>query len=342
MKRLVIFPAAVLAVLLLLGLPAGSRKPVTVSLVGDILLDRGVGAQIAAKGLEYPCEKVRVTLRQADIVYGNLECPLTLEGTPLLKNRNLVFKADPDHAGMLKNTGFTILNLANNHTMDYGRQGLENTLDALAKEGIRATGGGSSRDKAHAPVFVKESGLTLGFLGFSAFPPEGYFYLENRPDIARVDKERIWDTIREAREQCDFLVVSFHWGKEFDFLASKEQKLLAHLAVDSGADAVVGHHPHVLQGMEMYKGKLIAYSLGNFVFDRQIPKGTDETVIVNLTVTRKGIDGVELIPVRINDCQPAVAKGQDALHILDRLKLYSEGMNGRITIQGDRGYLNVP
>jgi gamma-polyglutamate biosynthesis protein CapA len=181
--------------------------------------------------------------------------------------------------------------------------------------------------------------MTIGFLGYSAFPPEGYFYFEDRPGIAHVDSERLGNEICNARKHCDFLIVSFHWGKEFEFFASESQKKLARLAIDNGADTVVGHHPHVLQGVEMYKGKFIAYCLGNFIFDRQIPEGTDETVIVNLLLSKEGIRQIVLVPVRIADSRPEPARAEDAQYILDRLRLYSEGMNGRMEVKGGRGYL---
>jgi poly-gamma-glutamate synthesis protein (capsule biosynthesis protein) len=295
------------------------QETVTVALTGDVLLDRGVRKILDSRGADYPYEKIKCILERYDIVFGNLECPITQGGAPVLKNRNLIFRADVKNAAALKKAGYNVLNLANNHVMDYGPEGLENTLEALEKEGIKAVGAGEDCKKARQPVFVNVRGIIVGFLGYSAFPHEGYFYFPDRPDVACVDTEKLESEIKNAKKDCDFLIVYFHWGKEFDFYPSGQQRELAYLAANSGADIVAGHHPHVLQPVEEYKGKYIFYSLGNFVFDKQVPWGTDETVIVGLTLSRKGIEDMRLIPVRIKNCQPAAASGEDARTILEKL-----------------------
>ncbi len=312
---------------------------VNVCAVGDILLYRGVRDRLIENGYDYPYERVKHILKKADIAFGNLECPLTDGGSPVLKRRDLIFKGDPDNACALKKAGFDVLNLANNHTMDYGRGGLVSTLNLLQALKIRVVGACLNPELARKPVFVCRHGSTIGFIGYTVFPPEGYIYSEDKPDVARVDEERMRKEIGDARKHCDFLVISFHWGKEYEFFASENQKKLAHAAVDSSASLVIGHHPHVLQGIEQYKGKLIFYSLGNFVFDKQIQKGTDETVILNLKVVNNRWEEAELIPIKIVNCQPRIATGSDGEHILKRLQMYSQGMNADILIKNGRGYL---
>ena len=220
-----------------------------------------------------------IVLNESDIVFGNLECALTPGGVPAVKSETLLFKADPSCADVLRESGFTVLNLANNHSMDYGGEGILSTIDALEMGGIRALGAGTDKDDANKPVFIEKGGTTFGFLGFSDFPADGYFTFDDRPDVAFVDRQTIAGRISSAKKECDILIVSFHWGGEFSHDFESLQQELAHMAADSGADIIAGHHPHVLQGMEIYNGSYIFYSLGNFVFDTLEPSGTDETII---------------------------------------------------------------
>lgn len=336
MKKLV--PIFTVALILYVLFSVCGDNNVTISLVGDILLDRGVEKVIQEHGADYPYSRVKSIVSKSDMAMGNLECPLTLEGIPVLKNRNIVFNADPANAYSLKKAGFDILNLANNHVMDYGSKGLLNTVIFLEKQGIATVGAGRNKDEAHKPAFIKKGLLTVGFISFSAFPAEGYFYFEEKPDVAYVDIDSIRSEIEVAREQCDFLIASFHWGREYDLYVSKAQRELAHHVIDSGADIIVGHHPHVLQGIESYKGKLIFYSLGNFVFDRQWQRGTDESVIINISVSRAGLEGVEIIPLKIKECQPAELKGEFSQQVLNRIEVLSSEQLSLVRKDG-RGYI---
>lgn len=314
-------------------------RQVSVVFAGDVLLDRGVGEVIQKNGFDYPYEKIRPYLQSADIAVANLECPITNKGSPVLKDRHLIFRADVQNAAALKDAGFDILNLGNNHVMDYGSVGLTETLDILQKEGIKTAGAGPDSEKARKPVYIEKHGSKLGFLSYTTFPAEGYFYFPDRPDTARLIEDKLASEIADARRNCDILAVSFHWGKEFDHFPGNDQVRLAHMAIDSGADIVIGHHPHVLQGVEKYKGRLIFYSLGNFVFDRQIPEGTDETVLLDIRASDRGIVTAGLIPVEIKDCRPTPAVAQKAGYILDRIALYSKNMGSTIEIRGDRGFV---
>jgi poly-gamma-glutamate synthesis protein (capsule biosynthesis protein) len=334
-KYIVIVLLGVISVCLVI---TGSlNQSVKVSFTGDILLDRGVGEKLKEKGLDYPYMSIKDLLKKTDILYGNLECPLLNEGTPTLKRRELIFKGDVLNVKSLKNAGYDVLNLANNHAMDYGGEGLASTIKVLKGESIKTLGAGETSSAAKAPVFINKNGIRIGFLSYSTFPPEGYVFNETKPDISRVDKGIMAEEIRRAKVDCDFLVVTFHWGKEFSYYPSEIQKEIAHMAVDNGCDAVVGHHPHVLQGVENYNGKLIFYSIGNFVFDRQVPMGTDESVILNLEINKKGIMNAEIIPVKIKECQPIPVSGKEVEYIIKRLMLYSEGMNAQIDVTDNVG-----
>ncbi|TCO79438.1 poly-gamma-glutamate synthesis protein (capsule biosynthesis protein) [Marinisporobacter balticus] len=315
-----------------------NSRNVEVCFVGDILLDRGVRKKLNEKGYDYPYLKVKKILNEADVTFGNLENPITNRGTAVYKRRDLIFRGDNQNAKFLKEAGFDILNLTNNHAMDYRSTGIDDTINHLKKVDIKPLGVVKPSQKIK-PLMIQKKGVHLGFLGYSIFPPEGYIYSRDRADILRVDNNAFGNEIKRAKKACDFLVVSFHWGKEYEVFPSDHQKEMAHKAIDCGADLVIGHHPHVLQGVEKYKDKLIFYSLGNFIFDRQIQNGVDETVIVDLYINKNGYKEIRCIPIRIIDCQPNLAEGKDAEYILKRLQTYSDGLIDAIEIKNGFGYI---
>lgn len=316
-------------------------KPIHIIAAGDILLDRGVDKYLEESGYDYPYAGIKGKIAKGDIATANLECPLTDSGNAVLKRPDLIFRGSTLNAAALKAAGFDLLNLANNHTMDQGRVGLENTIKVLESNGIRSLGAGMTRSEARKPVFIEKGKTRIGFLGYCDFPPEGYMYDEEKTDIARPDIKSLGEEIKAAREQCDFLVVVFHWGKEFDSYPGEQQREMAHAAIDNGAGIIIGHHPHVLQSIEKYKGKLIFYSLGNFVFDRQLPKGADESVIIDITVDGSGWKETRIIPVRIEACKPVIAKGQAADYILDKYKALSKDYGIDIDIADGIGHIQA-
>jgi poly-gamma-glutamate synthesis protein (capsule biosynthesis protein) len=239
--------------------------------------------------------------------------------------KEFVFKADPKSAESLKAAGFDALMLANNHTMDYLSAGLSDTIKALSGAGIYYAGAGQSKGEIR-PCFIEKNGVRIGVLSYNTFlldealPPDG------GATIAYVSAEFLDDMrkeITQAAAECDFLIVYFHWGIEYANDVSDEQKEIAHAAVDSGASLIVGTHPHVLQGREAYKGVPIYYSLGNFVFDRQEDEGTDEAVILQLTIGKKEIIKEDVLPVVIEEARPRLAEDERAAKILADMKAYS-------------------
>lgn len=307
--------------------------------VGDILLSRGVGLKIDEEGFDYPYQQIKDLFVNKDIVFGNLECPIYEGGGAVYKRPELIFKASNGNGAALKVVGFNVLNLANNHTMDYKRDGLSNTMEVLNQHDISHFGAGKNYEEARRLLVIDKQGCKIGFLGYSVFPPEGYIFSRDKSDVARVS-ENLGEEIKLAKKKCDLLVVSFHWGNEYHFYPSENQKNLAYEAIDNGADLILGHHPHVLQGIEKYQDKLIFYSLGNFIFDRQIQKGTDESIILDLVIEDKNIKDVKLIPIKIIECQPIVATDEVGVYILERLQKYSRGMNTKIKIDSGIGYIS--
>lgn len=272
---------------------------ITISLTGDIMLSRGVQRYLEEYGYDYPYEDVSELFLQDDLTIGNLECPITDNGNNANKAKRFLFKADKDNAAALKRAGFDCLNLANNHTMDYMSSGLHDTMACLDEQGL-AYVGASENAALKKPYIFEKHGIRVGVLAYSALPAEGYFFNKDKPTIqyiSTMDFSGMEEDIAEA--ECDFLIIYFHWGIEYQPYKSDTQELIAKKAIDSGADFVVGAHPHVLQEPELYKDKYIYYSLGNFIFDKQIPPGTDETIILQLTLDHQGLVSVKEIPAVI-------------------------------------------
>lgn len=272
---------------------------ITISLTGDIMLSRGVQRYLEEYGYDYPYEDVSELFLQDDLTIGNLECPITDNRNNANKAKRFLFKADKDNAAALKRAGFDCLNLANNHTMDYMSSGLHDTMAFLDEQGL-AYVGASENAALKKPYIFEKHGIRVGVLAYSALPAEGYFFNKDKPTIqyiSTMDFSGLEEDIAAA--ECDFLIIYFHWGIEYQPYKSDTQELIAKKAIDSGADFVVGAHPHVLQEPELYKGKYIYYSLGNFIFDKQIPPGTDETMILQLTLDHQGLVSVKEIPAVI-------------------------------------------
>jgi poly-gamma-glutamate synthesis protein (capsule biosynthesis protein) len=316
---------------------------VTLTAVGDLLLDRGVGEKIQRWGFDYPFAPVAGALRAADITFGNLECPLSVRGTKVIKR--YCFKARPDTVECLLKGGFDLLSLANNHTMDCGRTGLVETMQTLEHQGIHWCGAGQTRREAETATVLTVRGLKIAFVGFCEFLPEGSFLRDDRPTIAFASEERVRRSVAAARAAADVVVASFHWGIEYDSRPDWRQKALARAAVAAGADLVLGHHPHVLQGLEVIPrpsrpGRapaLIAYSLGNFLFDRRTGP-TLQSVILRCSLTSRGVVGAQIAPIQLDGMRPCPATALQSRTILARLALLSAERSttltgGRITLE---------
>lgn len=315
---------------------AGAPAPeVTLAAVGDILLARGVGREIEQRGVDYPLSGASSVLKGADLAFGNLECALSRRGTHIPKLFS--FKAPPERVACLQSGGLGMLSLANNHSFDCGRTGLTETMETLRAAGIRWCGAGTSLAEAEQPAMVDVRGVRIAFVGFSQFIPEGLFLREDRPTIALAEAARVERAVRAARARADVVVASFHWGVEFRSRPTPLQSSLARRAVDAGADLVLGHHPHVLQGFEVVRAggrrkrpALIAYSLGNFVFDQREHLRA-ETLVLRCRVNRDGVQAAEILPMQIRSGRPEPPAPGLARQILARLTLLTAERGSRLS-----------
>ncbi|HEY3315460.1 MAG TPA: CapA family protein [Bacillota bacterium] len=297
------------------GCGLGRRPPVkepgevTLVAAGDILLDRGVAAQTKVHGWSYPLARVASRLKSADLAFANLEGPITDRGVGLPKQ--FVFRAPPEAARALRLAGLDVLSVANNHTLDYGSVGLLDTLDQLNQESIAAVGAGKDAGEARRPKVVEADGIKLAFLAYNVFPNEVLAPVEDEPAVAMLEPRTLAEEIAAAKGLADVVVVSIHWGEEFSRVPTKGQRDLARAAIDAGAGLVLGHHPHVLQPLEAYHGGLIAYSLGNLVFDPDRPEAA-QSALLTVRLSRSGVVGFDVEPLVIRAAQPRPAKGDEA------------------------------
>lgn len=309
---------------------------ITVAAVGDMIFDRKVGAMVAAQGGAAPLRHVASILAAADVAVGNLESPLSDTGTRNA-DKDVTFRGDPRGIEGLTAAGFDLLALANNHALDYGAEALLDTIGRLDAAGIAHAGAGVDRSAAWEPAVVEVEGATVAFLSFSHILPAGFVAGDTRPGIAagRTDMEAVARAVRDAQEEHDYVLVSFHWGVEYVDDANADQVRDARTAIDAGADMVLSHHPHVIQGIEMYNGGLIAYSLGDFVFDHYSRK-TGEAFILEAELGPNGVADVTATPVYLDGSgAPAVVTGDEAGVILQRLKTISGKHGTRVSIDGD-------
>lgn len=275
-----------LALCALLALSAAQADPLRLVFVGDVMLDDGPGRAIAA-GRD-PLAPFAAQLRDADFTIGNLECPIATVGKPL-DNKIFSFRADPRVVPLLKGR-FDALAVANNHSGDYGKAAFLETLAHLDGAGIPYFGGGRDLASAHAPLWIARQGLRIAVLSYNEFKPRSFEASPQQPGIAWSEDSQVLGDIRAARAAGADLVIPFmHWGWESELRPNERQRQLARAMIDAGADVVVGGHPHVTQGAEYYRGKLIVYSLGNFVFDGFDAPEAKRGWLLRLTLDRQGL-----------------------------------------------------
>jgi len=301
-------------------LPQASEEVFLVA-VGDISFSRGVERIVKKqKDINYPFLKIRDYLKSADLVFGNLETPIT-QGSEI-PDFEMIFRSNPGTEQALKQAGFSILSLANNHTPNFGEKGLKDTFNYLENASIKYVGAGQNGQEAYQPIYIEKKGIKFAFLAYNDTDvvPAYYEASTNRAGTAFMRIDKMTEAVKEAKQKADFVIVSMHAGIEYDGKPNNSQINFAHTAIDAGADLVIGHHPHVVQTLEKYKGKYIFYSLGNFVFDQPQSEETKEGLAIKVYFAKNGINKISLLPVVMeNLAQPEIANRNKADKILQRL-----------------------
>lgn len=298
--------------------------------VGDVNLAWHVGERITAEGPQVVFDRVEGFFAPADVVVANLECTLSDAGEPW-PGKEEHFAAPSGAVGALESAGIDIVTLGNNHTLDFGQGGLVETLEILDNAGIEHVGAGQNASAARAPVIVEDNGLRVALLSyvlpFSAkkgFNTKEWTATENLPGVAIARHELVRADIAAAKRQADVVIVFLHNGGEFRRFPKHSQVRMADTAIAAGAALVVGHGPHNLQGHVRRGRTMIAYSLGNFVFDDYTGPQND-TAILDVTLSARGVEEVSWLPMVIEEGLPRPATADERARIMRQLSHVQDG-----------------
>ena len=272
---------------------------------GDILLDRGVRRVIDKHGVDHLfTEGVDSVFRSAQVVVGNLECPATKIQSPVQKL--YIFRGEPEWLEALKRHGITHLNLANNHSIDQGREGLIDTRQNIINTGITAIGAGANMTEAAEPVLLSRTPRNVWLVPSLRLALENYAYLPDKPCVSQEPMDSLLNRVHRLRkaDSTAVIIVSLHWGGEHTMHPVNSQRWDARQIIRAGADVLVCHHTHTLQDVEDINGHSVFYSIGNFIFDQSKPENT-KACIVRLIITAEMVT-TEAIPIEIKNCVPQI------------------------------------
>jgi poly-gamma-glutamate capsule biosynthesis protein CapA/YwtB (metallophosphatase superfamily) len=345
-----------------------TTQAVSVALVGDVMLQTGLEELLGGRDAGF--REALARLGAADLAVGNLEVPLSRRGSKVLKHSNL--RADPERIADVHAMGFDAVSLANNHLMDYGAQALLDTLAACDGAGVRRCGAGATIEEALAPAWLEARGRRLALLSVSCTLPPGCEATETDPGIAPLrvamsfetdlnllaeqpgtmpivhtwtrpeDQEVVCGRVRALAREADAVIVAIHWGVPTYWLSPHQgllaeyQQPLGHALIDSGATVVLGHHSHSLHGIEVYRGRPICYSVGNFIFERPRAFMEPESVIVHARFEPDGAVRVRLTPLMVDERGlPELATGEAATRVFALLERVSAPFGTRFAREGD-------
>ena len=317
------------------------EPPLSLIVAGDIMLGGRTKAVIAEHGPDYPFDAVRPLLRHAHIVVGNLEGPFASKARK--ESRNYSYRVNPKLATSLGRAGISAVTLANNHLLDCGREGVIETLEVLRIAGIASLGAGINERSAHAPRIMQAGPYRVGLLGY--YWNQRTAATAELPGSAMDTPQMLEADIRALRGRVDRIVVTFHWGVTYEREPSADDRAKARFAVDCGADAVVGHHPHIIQPFEIYRGCPIFFSVGNLTFGSGNSRAEGLLLGLQFEATRTA---VYLYPLYVKNRDPRVAyqpkalTGDSAERVLYRLAKISTPNDGFLDIEAGRGKIVLP
>lgn len=277
--------------------PLERTESVRVLFAGDTHFQWGVETLQRSAGRMAPVAELVDVFHAADFRVLNLETSISDRGRPFVR-KSYIFNTPPENVRVLQNLKLDLALMGNNHSMDMGREGLDRTLRALRRAGIASVGSGANSITAPGPFRFERGGVRFAVLSFSGIGEAATFSTASRPGVAAMRDVRIRQRVRAARRGADQLIVSLHWGNEYYARPDRRQIALARSLIDAGATAVIGHHPHVPQGVEIYRGRVICYSLGNFLFG-SINEDQTENILLQLEIDpqKKDIERVRILPI---------------------------------------------
>ena len=287
----------------------------TIIFAGDVLIAEAMEQYYDTEGVErLVSEELLAEMKNADICMVNNEFQFSTRGTPM-EDKQFTFRTDPKYVQVMLDMGVDIVSLANNHSLDFGTEALQDTFAALDDAGILYAGAGDTKERAEELQIIEVNGLKIGFLAATRVIPVSQWNVEFRQPglFTAYDDARLVECVEAAKKECDFLTVYIHWGIEREAHPQYYQTATAKNCFDAGADLVIGAHPHVLQGIEFMDGKPVFYSLGNYIFAQTIAR----TALVKVEVQPDGEATYSLIPAYAEDGQTKMFEGEEAVELFD-------------------------
>lgn len=310
-----------------------------ISFVGDVTQSDVFGEATAARYLEYPFEDVSEIFQGADLSFANLETCVSERGESE-KKEGYSFRTSPDFLDVFTLAGLDIVSAANNHVRDFGMEALDDTFVSLENAGLKYVGAGRDKNEAQKLELFDLNGITVGFTAWNMINMNPTWYAEeDRAGIACVDSDNSGEYLEKIAEYdklCDVLFVSVHWGVEYYNEVTEEQQAFAHSLCDSGADIILGHHPHVLEPIESYKDSVIFYSLGNFLFYKMNDEA-GETAVFTVEISKNGFESGKMSPVVISYCKAVLLEeeSENGAAIIGRVAELSEKYGIEIDERGE-------
>lgn len=286
---------------------------------------------------KFPFRKIRSELARADVVFGNLECPLSERGRSV--RGDCCYVASPEYAHAMAASNFKVISYSNNHCMDFGEVAFSDTIEALQHSGIQVVGAGRNYESARKPALLEINGARLAFLAYNLFGPDIVYATANESGVVPLNDLVVREDVERLVGNVDYIFASVHWGVEGEPRPSPSLVRFAHRLIDYGVDVIFGHHPHLPGSIEIYKSKPIFYSLGNFIFGHTHHYWTDN-MMVRLTLSQNQVCKVEIIPIGnrgLEQYQPVVLYGERAAGVIRFVSHVSSQFGTTVTIEESKG-----
>ncbi|MGE7758747.1 CapA family protein [Peribacillus sp. NPDC097895] len=302
-----------------------SDQPLTMTMVGDVMMGRNVEEVTEKHGYDYLFRYMKPYFAASDYVSGNYEHPALKNGVSNYKEADTAIRLNSNKSGVkaVKDAGFSVMTLANNHMMDFEEQGLLDTIDEFKNADMDYVGVGSNTADAKASIdYADVNGLRVATLGFTDVYKKDAVPTNDQAGLLNSNPDLLFEMIGKARDSeqgnADLVVVNMHWGQEYSSSATSRQTDLAKAVIDAGADIIIGHHPHVLQSFDVYKDGIIFYSLGNFIFDQGWTR-TKDSAMVQYHLAEDGKAAIDVVPLQIEEATPRPATSS-----IDQSRVYRQ------------------
>ncbi|MCO4293660.1 CapA family protein [Solitalea sp. MAHUQ-68] len=314
-----------------------NHTPVSIGFTGDVMIGGMVNDKITENGFSYPWGDMLPLFKGTDLNLVNLEAPLT-HYNKQQKRKSTNLKAEPNRIQTLVEARIDVVNIANNHILDFYEEGMLETIDLLNKAGIHHIGAGNNMQQAAMPVIVSKNGISIGLLGFTDNEP--YWMAVDKPGTNYVqvgDITTIKNAIAGIKDKVDILILSIHWGDKMNDTPLPEFVSFAHKIIDAGVDIIHGHGAHVCQGVEIYNGKLIMYDTGDLIddYDLNPQLKNNQTCFFNCEIDKNGVRKVKLIPIVMKDMQARIARNFEHEDILGHMQQLSAAFGTIINSNGE-------